>query len=64
MISKKKYLNDFLPSILRKYFNGSFAEMASFFAHENDMSLVELSEIIESVGEELKEKNGNPKKTK
>jgi len=59
LISKKKYLNDFLPSILRKYFNGSFAEMASFFAHENDMSLQDLSEIIDAVGEELKEKEGN-----
>jgi len=64
LISKRKYLRDFLPGILRKYFNGSFTEMASFFARENDMSLNELSEIIEVVGEELKGKKENTKKTK
>ena len=59
LISKDKYLNDFLPGIIRKYFNGSFTELASFFARENDLSLEELSELIQVVSEELKEKQGN-----
>lgn len=63
LISKKNYLKDFLPGILRKYFNGSFTEMASFFAKENDLSLIELSELIDVVGEELKENEEDKNKS-
>ena len=56
LVSKDKYLNDFLPGIIGKYFNGSFTELASFFARENDLSLEDLSELIQVVTEELKEK--------
>lgn len=55
VISKNEYLKDLLPGIVKKYFSGSFAEMASFFAKENDLSMDELNELIESVGNELNE---------
>ncbi len=56
-VSKEKYLKDFIPGILRKYFNGSFSELTSFFAKENQMSIAELTELIDIVSEELKENN-------
>lgn len=56
LVSKEKYLRDYLPGIVRKYFNGSFSELASFFARENNLSLEELNELMEVVNEELKEK--------
>lgn len=52
-ITKDEYLKDLLPGIIRKYFDGSFAAMASFFARENDISMDELTELIDSVNEEL-----------
>ena len=61
VISKEEYIKDFLPGILKKYFEGSFAEMASFFARENDLSLKELSELIDTVGDELREKQEKDK---
>jgi len=62
VISKEEYLKDFFPGILKKYFGGSFAEMTSFFARENDLSLKELSELIDTVGDELREKQDKNKK--
>lgn len=61
VISKEEYLQDFFPGILKKYFGGSFAEMASFFARENDLSLKEISELIDTVGDELREKQEKKK---
>jgi len=61
LISKEKYLKDYIPGILRKYFNGSFSELASFFARENNMSVEELTELLDTVSEELKEYSENNK---
>ncbi|MFZ5939779.1 MAG: BlaI/MecI/CopY family transcriptional regulator [Bacteroidota bacterium] len=55
LISKERYLKDFIPGILSKYFNGSFTELASFFARENKLTTEDLSELIDAVSEELKE---------
>jgi len=55
LISKEKYLKDYIPGILRKYFNGSFTELTSFFAKENNMTIEQLNELIGTVSEELKE---------
>lgn len=58
VITKEDYLKDFLPALVKKYFGGSFAEMASFFAKENDLRMEDLNELIKSVSEELKEIKG------
>lgn len=55
LITKERYLKDFIPGILSKYFNGSFTELASFFARENKLTIDDLSELIDTVSEELKE---------
>ncbi len=55
LISKERYLKDYIPGILRKYFNGSFTELTSFFARENNMTIDELTELIDTVSEDLKE---------
>lgn len=52
LISKTEYTKFQLSSLLKNYFNGSFPKMATFFARENDLSLIELEEIIkEAMGD-------------
>ncbi len=60
-VSKKEYLQGFLSGVVKNYFNGSFTNMASFFAKENNLSLKELKEIIDEVETDLKEESKNDK---
>ncbi len=55
VISKQEYLKSYLGGLVGKYFNGSFTGLATFFAKENNISLEELSEIMEEVKNELKD---------
>jgi BlaI family transcriptional regulator, penicillinase repressor len=54
-IRKEEYMNHSLSRFMNKYFEGSFTNLASFFATENDISLRELREMMQEVREELKE---------
>ncbi len=59
-MSKTEYTKFQLSSLLKNYFNGSFPKMATFFARENDISLLELEEIIKEAMEDInKEKTVN-----
>ncbi len=58
-ISKQEYLKGYLSGMVRKYFNGSFSSMASFFARENDLSLEDLKEMMSEVEDDLKNNKGN-----
>jgi len=58
ILQKKEYLKGYLSGIVTRYFDGSFSNMAAFFARENDLDLSELREVVSDIESELKE-NGN-----
>ena len=51
-VARADYMNQSLNGLLNKYFEGSFSNLASFFASENDISLKDLSEMMEDIREE------------
>jgi len=53
LISKKEYTRSYMKNFMRNYFSGSFQEMVSFFAKEDNMSLSELDELMEDVKRDL-----------
>ena len=60
ILSKTEYTKFQLSSLLKNYFNGSFPKMATFFARENDISLLELEDILKEAMEDInKEKTRN-----
>ncbi|MEX0987314.1 MAG: BlaI/MecI/CopY family transcriptional regulator [Bacteroidales bacterium] len=54
-IDKEEYLKHSLSGFLNKYFEGSFTNLASFFATENDISMRDLREMIREVKDDLRE---------
>ena len=58
-IPKVDYTKHQLSNLLKNYFNGSFPKMATFFARENDISLIELEEILKEAHNELKDNTKN-----
>ncbi len=57
LISRKEYTKKFMKNFMRNYFSGSFQEMVSFFAKEDNMSLADLDEMIEDVKRDLENEN-------
>jgi predicted transcriptional regulator len=53
LISKSDYSKSQLFGLMEGYFNNSFPAMASFFAREKDLTLVELDELLEDTRKEL-----------
>jgi len=56
LISKKEYSKSTIKSIVKDYFNNSYAKLASFFTNENDLSISELEEIKNLIENEIKNK--------
>lgn len=52
IVSKEKYTKFYLNSMLAGYFNGSFQNLVSFFAKENDLSVDDVEKLLK----ELKDK--------
>ncbi len=52
-ISKREYTGFQFRSLLSDYFNGSFPQMATFFARENNLGIRELEDMLKMTGEEL-----------
>lgn len=59
LLEKKDYLKGYLSGIVSSYFNGSFSQLAAFFAKENDLNLHELQDLIGEIETELKESESN-----
>ncbi|KJF42114.1 BlaI/MecI/CopY family transcriptional regulator [Draconibacterium sediminis] len=59
LISRKEYTRTFMKNFMRNYFSGSFQEMVSFFAKEDNMSLSELDELMEDVKRDIENENRN-----
>jgi BlaI family penicillinase repressor len=53
LISKSEYSKSQLFGLMEGYFNNSFPTMASFFAHEKDLTIRELEELLEDTRNEL-----------
>jgi predicted transcriptional regulator len=53
LVSRKVYTRSFMKNFMRNYFSGSFQEMVSFFAKEDNMSLADLDELMEDVKRDL-----------
>lgn len=49
LISKEKYTRFYLNKLLKGYFNGSFADLVSFFARENELKAEEIDMLIEEI---------------
>jgi BlaI family transcriptional regulator, penicillinase repressor len=46
-ITKPDYTRFQFSALLKDYFNGSFPRMATFFARENNLSMVELEKMLQ-----------------
>jgi len=53
LVSKSEYSKGQLFGLIEGYFNNSFPAMASFFAHEKDLTVRELEELLEDTRNEL-----------
>ena len=53
LVSKKDYSKSQLFGLMESYFNNSFPAMASFFAHEKDLTMKELEGLLEETKKEL-----------
>jgi BlaI family transcriptional regulator, penicillinase repressor len=47
----------YMKNFMRNYFSGSFKEMVSFFAKEDNMSLSDFDELMEDVKRDLENEN-------
>ena len=57
LISRKEYTRTYMRNFMKNYFSGSFQEMVSFFAKEDEMSVSDLDELIEDVKRDLQDEN-------
>jgi BlaI family transcriptional regulator, penicillinase repressor len=55
LITKSEYSGNQLFRLVESYFNNSFSSLVSFFAHEKEMSVTELEELLEDTRKELSE---------
>ena len=53
LVSKGEYSKSQLFGLMEGYFNNSFPAMASFFAREKDLTLIELEELLQDTRNEL-----------
>jgi len=59
LISRTDYTRTYMKSFIRNYFSGSFQEMVSFFAKQDNMSLSDLNELMDDVKRDLQTENKN-----
>lgn len=57
LVSRNDYTKTYMKNFMRNYFSGSFQEMVSFFAKEDNMSLADLDELVEDVKRDLQTEN-------
>lgn len=56
LVAQDRYKRFTLNNMLKGYFSGSFQNLVSFFAKENNMSPEELEEMLKEIEEQLKNK--------
>ncbi len=57
LISKDEYSKQYLGNFIKNYFENSYHQLVSFFAHDKDVSVKELEEMKIMVDEIIKKKN-------
>lgn len=55
IIEKDAYRDFYLKNFLSRYFGGSFSNLVSFFAKENDMDADELEKMIKEIEDKMDE---------
>jgi len=55
LITKDEYSNYYLNSFVKRYFKGSFQNLVSFFAKENQMNITEMETLLKRVEDEIKQ---------
>lgn len=53
LVGKSDYTRIFMKNFMRNYFSGSFREMVSFFAREDNLTISELDELMQQVREDF-----------
>jgi len=53
LVPKEKYTQQFLKNFVGSYFGGSYQQLVSFFAKEENMNLQELDELMKHVKQDL-----------
>jgi len=56
LIGKDAYRSFYLKKFMGNYFGGSFQNLVSFFAKENDLEVKDVEELLKYVEEDLKKK--------
>ncbi len=49
LVDKKSYTRNFMKNFIRSYFSGSFKEMVSFYAKEDNLTVRDLNELMKDV---------------
>lgn len=57
LVSRDNYKKSFMRSFIGSYFGGSFQEMVSFFAREDNLSLTDINDLMEDVKRDLENEN-------
>jgi predicted transcriptional regulator len=57
LVEREVYTRSFMKNFMRNYFSGSFKEMVSFFAKEDNLSLSDFDELVKDVKRDLKNEN-------
>ncbi|QSE96359.1 BlaI/MecI/CopY family transcriptional regulator [Fulvivirga lutea] len=57
LIQKDKYSKFYLNNFLGGYFGGSFQNLVSFFAKENDLDVTEVEKLLNEVKSDIKTQN-------
>jgi len=55
LLQKENYTRTFLKNFVGNYFGGSYQQLVSFFAKEENMNLKELDELMQHVKQDLNE---------
>ena len=53
LVSKREYTRYQFSTLLKDYFSGSFPKLATFFAHENNLTMKDLEEMLKMSHSEI-----------
>lgn len=57
LVQKGEYSSFYLKNFLGDYFSGSFKQLVSFFAKDNDLDIKDVEELLKHVKADLKNEN-------